>query len=163
MADPSDLDRLIAEHACERLIYEYAWHIDSGAAALVADLFTDDGEWLGADGRGMQGIEKIREAFTGRQALTRRKSRHVMTNVRVDYDGANGAVATAYLVDFRHDDSRETSTGPAPADHPKFVGDYEFTFRRASQGWRIATLRFDLAFLRGRRPSPNWVVTHRAD
>ena len=163
MADHGDLDRMLVEHACERLIYEYAWLIDSGAASQVADLFTDDGEWLGADGRGMRGVDEIREAFTGRQAIARRRSRHVMTNVRVDYDGDDGAVATAYLINFRHDASGATTTGPAPADHPKFVGDYSFTFRRTSRGWRIATLQFALAFLRGRRPSPNWVVTPRAD
>jgi uncharacterized protein (TIGR02246 family) len=51
---------LLAERDCQRLVHEYAWLVDSGAASGVADLFTDDGVWLGADGRGMQGQEEIR-------------------------------------------------------------------------------------------------------
>ena len=49
------LERLVAERACERLVLEYARLVDSGSASQIADLFTDDGEWLGADGRGMHG------------------------------------------------------------------------------------------------------------
>lgn len=145
------LDRIIAERACERLVYEYAWLVDSGAAGQVADLFTENGEWLGADGRGMRGNDEIRQAFTGRQGITRRQSRHVMTNVRIDHDGGDRAVGTAYLVNYRHDASGDVAARPAPADHPKFVGDYHLAFRRTPTGWRIETLRFDLAFLRERR------------
>lgn len=146
------LDRIIGERACERLVYEYAWLVDSGAASGVADLFTDDGEWLGADGRGMRGNEEIRVAFTGREGITRRRSRHVMTNVRIDHDGDDRAVGTAYLINYRHDATGDVAADPAPADHPKFVGDYHLTFRRTPDGWRIETLRFDLAFLREPRP-----------
>jgi ketosteroid isomerase-like protein len=147
----SSVELAIAERACERLLYDYAWLVDSGAAAQVADLFTENGEWIGADGRGMRGNQEIRDAFTGRQGIARRQSRHVITNVRIDYDGGDRAVGTAYLVNYRHDASGAVAAHPAPADHPKFVGDYHLTFRRTSVGWRIETLRFDLAFLRERR------------
>jgi ketosteroid isomerase-like protein len=149
------LDQILAERACERLVYEYAWFVDSGEASRVADLFTDDGEWLAADGRGMRGQDEIREMFTGREGLRRRRSRHVMTNVRIDLEGADRAAGTAYLLNYRHDADGDEAADPAPADHPKFVGDYHLTFRRTADGWRIATLRFDLAFLRQRRPRPS--------
>ena len=139
---------LLAERDCQRLMHEYAWLVDSGAASGVADLFTDDGVWLGADGRGMQGQEEIRTAFAHREGLARRQSRHVMTNVRIDHDGRDHAVGTAYLINYRHDATGATAARPAPADHPKFVGDYHFTFRRTPVGWRIESLRFELAFLR---------------
>jgi hypothetical protein len=93
------LDVIVAERACERLLYEYARCIDGGDAADVAELFTDDAVWL-ADDIDMRGREAIRKAFNGRQSVTRRQSRHV----RPFADGA----------------------------------------------WRIATLRFDVAFLRSR-------------
>ena len=156
MADvDGELGRIVAERACERLVSDYAWFVDSGAAGRVADLFTEDGEWVGADGRGMHGNQEIRDAFTGRQAITRRQSRHVITNVRIDLDGSDRAVGTAYLVNYRHDAQGDTAAKPAPGDHPKFVGDYHFTFRRTAAGWRIETLRFDLAFLRTRRTPPH--------
>jgi ketosteroid isomerase-like protein len=152
MADVTEqLERLVTERACERLLYEYAWLVDSGAAGQVADLFTEDGAWLGADGGGLRGNDEIRQAFSRRQGVTRRQSRHVMTNVRIDHDGGDRAAGTAYLVNYRHDASGDAAARPAPADHPKFVGDYHLTFRRTSDGWRIETLRFDLAFLRQRR------------
>jgi ketosteroid isomerase-like protein len=148
------VQQLVAERDCERLVLEYAWLVDSGAASGVADLFTDDGVWLGADRRGMEGQGEIRKAFTQREGLARRQSRHVMTNVRINRDGADHAVGTAYLINYRHDATEGVAAHPAPADHPKFVGDYHFTFRRTPVGWRIESLRFELAFLRERRAQP---------
>jgi uncharacterized protein (TIGR02246 family) len=142
--------RLLAERACERLVFEYARLVDSGRASQVADLFTEDGAWLGADGRGMHGRDEIRTAFAARQAVSRRQSRHVITNVLVDVDGPDAGSGIAYLVNFRHDAEGTVAAQPAPADHPKFVGDYHLTFRRVGERWQIATLRFDLAFLRRR-------------
>jgi uncharacterized protein (TIGR02246 family) len=151
MSDP--VVPLLAERACERLVLEYARLVDSGHAADVADLFTADGEWVGADGGGMHGQQEIRAAFTARQAVTRRQSRHVMTNVIVDVAGPDTATGIAYLINFRHDAAGDVAAHPAPADHPKYVGDYHLTFRRIDGRWYIATLRFDLAFLRRRRDS----------
>ena len=110
---------------------------------------------IGADGHGMRGQDEIRAAFQAREALSRRQSRHVITNVLVDIDGPDEAHGIAYLINFRHDaaDGAEAAH-PAPADHPKFVGDYHLTFRRVDGRWLIRTLRFDLAFLRRRKPSP---------
>jgi uncharacterized protein (TIGR02246 family) len=139
---------LIAERACQRLIYQYARLVDSGQAAQVADLFTEDGVWTGADGRSMQGRAEILAAFSGRQALSRRKSRHVMTNVQIDTDGDHTATGIAYLINYRHDTTGPPDDGPGPARHPKFVGDYHLRFRRDNDQWRIEALRFDLAFLR---------------
>jgi uncharacterized protein (TIGR02246 family) len=144
----NELAELLAERACQRLVYQYARLVDSGQAAQVADLFTEDGVWTGADGRSMNGRAEILAAFSGRQALSRRKSRHVMTNVQIDIDGENAATGIAYLINYRHDATGEPEDGPGPARHPKFVGDYHLRFRRDNDQWRIETLRFDLAFLR---------------
>jgi uncharacterized protein (TIGR02246 family) len=144
------LESLIAEHACERLLYEYARCVDDGRAAAIADLFTEDGEWIGDDGRGWHGRDEIRDAFTRRQALTRRQSRHVITNVLVTMRGTDDADAIAYLINYRHDSATGTAERPAPAEHPKFVGDYHLRFRREGDKWRIASFRFELGFLRRR-------------
>ena len=152
MGDVSDeIERLLAERSCERLMLEYARCVDGGRASGIADLFTEDGEWIGADGRGMHGRAEMVAAFTAREGLSRRQSRHVMTNVLVDIEGPDTARGIAYLINFRHDARGDEAAHPAPADHPKFVGDYHLTFRRVDGRWRIATLRFDLAFLRQRK------------
>jgi uncharacterized protein (TIGR02246 family) len=146
-----ELERLLAERACERVMLEYARLVDSGHASGIADLFTDDGKWIGADGRGMHGKEEIRTAFLAREALGRRQSRHVITNIMIDVEGADTASGVAYLINFRHDAT--VAAHPAPADHPKFVGDYHLTFRLVGERWHIVTLSFDLAFLRSRHRS----------
>jgi uncharacterized protein (TIGR02246 family) len=153
MLKDDDLALLLAERACEQLIYTYARFVDSGEAGRVADLFTEDGVWTGADGRSMNGHEQVRAAFVGRQALIRRLSRHVMTNVQIEVHSENEATGIAYLINYRHDGPSETVEKPGPARHPKFVGDYHLTFRRVDGRWRIATLRFDLIFLRRSDPS----------
>jgi uncharacterized protein (TIGR02246 family) len=147
------LEQMVAERACERLVYRYAQHVDFGQAALVADLFTEDGVWLGADGRGMHGPEAIRAAFGARETLTRRQSRHVMTNVLVDVSSADEAVGIAYLINYRHDSDTGEAEHPAPAGHPKFMGEYHLEFRRVGGRWLIVSLRFNLAFLRRRSGS----------
>jgi len=145
-----EVDRLLAERACERLLNEYARRVDSGNASAVADLFTDDGVWLGADGAGMHGRDEIREVFSRREALTRRQSRHVITNVLVEVASPTDATAVAYLSNYRHDSSSGRAEQPAPVDHPKFVGEYHLSFRDIDGEWKIASLRFELAFVRKR-------------
>jgi uncharacterized protein (TIGR02246 family) len=148
MTAEDDAARLVAERSCERLMYEYARLVDSGRASGVAELFTDDGVWTGADGRSLNGRAEVRAAFEGRQALTRRQSRHVITNVLIDVHASDAATGIAYLINYRHDTRGEEVERPAPARHPKFVGDYHLRFRRVNDGWRIEALRFDLLFLR---------------
>ena len=83
-----------------------------------------------------------------RQGITRRQSRHVMTNVLIELTGPDTASGTVYLVNFRHDSQTGMAEKPAPADAPKFVGDYHLTFRRVGGTWYLHTLDLDLAFLR---------------
>jgi len=146
------LELMWAERACERLVYRYAWLVDSGEAAGIADLFTQDGAWAAGDSEPMRGRDGIRAGFTARQAVTRRQSRHVMTNVLIDVDG-DTATGRVYLVNYRHDSTTGVAERPAPSDAPKFVGEYNLEFRRVNGEWLIASLDLDLAFLRQRTPS----------
>lgn len=77
-----------------------------------------------------------------------------MTNVLIDVHGDTEASGTAYLINYRHDGSSEVAEKPGPARHPKFVGDYHLRFRRLEGNWRIASLRFDLLFLRRSERGP---------
>jgi hypothetical protein len=150
----AELQRIISERACERLMFEYARLVDSGRASGIPELFTDDAVWTGADGRSMNGRAELVAAFSGREALARRQSRHVITNVIVDVGVDDEATGIAYLINYRHDAPGGVAENPAPAGHPKFVGDYRLRFRRGGGQWRIASLQFDLAFLRRREDRP---------
>jgi hypothetical protein len=73
-----------------------------------------------------------------------------VTNVRIHVEDDDHASGTAYLVQYRHDASDGPAVAPTAMEHPKFVGDYHLTFLRTDEGWRIDSLRFELAFLRRR-------------
>lgn len=142
----TDLQRMADERACERLIAEYCHLVDFGDAPGIADLFTTDGRWTSAE-VDMVGQDEIRAGFTRRQAVTRRQSRHLCTNVVVRIDG-DEATSLCYLVNYRHDSDTGVAEVPAPAGLPKYVGEYRDRFVRTDEGWRFAERRFDLAFLR---------------
>lgn len=40
-----DLERLMIERACERLMIEYCHFVDHGEASRIAGQFTEDGVW----------------------------------------------------------------------------------------------------------------------
>jgi hypothetical protein len=142
-----DLERLLAERACERLIVDYCRFVDFGEASRIAELFTEDGTWTSAEIE-MRGRDDIRARFLDRQAVARRVSRHLCTNVAIDVLSEDEATGLCYLVNYRHDRQEGDSSPVVPADLPKFVGEYHDRFRRTEGGWRFAERRFDLAFLR---------------
>ena len=141
-----DLQRLVDERACEKLISEYCHLVDFGNASAIAQLFILEGQWSGP-GVDMAGQSEIEAGFSARQAVTRRQSRHLCTNVSIDVEG-DEARGLCYLLNFRHDSQSGTAETPAPAGLPKYVGEYHDRFVRTDQGWRFASRRFDLAFLR---------------
>ena len=140
------LQRMADERACERLIAQYTHLVDFGDAPGIADLFTVDGVWR-TDEFAMTGQDEIRAGFGRRQGVTRRQSRHVCTNVIVSVDG-DSASATCYLVNYRHDSETGVAEKPAPADVPKYVGEYHDTFLRTAEGWRFKDRYCDMAFVR---------------
>ncbi len=146
-----ELQRLLAERACQRLIVEYCRLVDFGKAAGIADLFTDDGQWEGVELM-LTGREEIREWFTRRQNVTRRVSRHVCTNVAVAVLSENEAESLCYLINYRHDRVEGDTGLPVPAEVPKYIGDLYDQFRLTPDGWRFARRRVAVAFARHRGP-----------
>lgn len=144
-----ELQRLLAERACERLVAEYARRVDFGEASAIADLFTADATWQGDIL--LEGREKIREWFTQREGVTRRVSRHVCTNLLVDVVSATEARSRCYMVNYRHDRAEGDDSLPVPTEVPKYVGELHDEFRLTDEGWRFSARRVTVAFLRPRR------------
>ncbi len=142
-----DLQRLLNERACERLIVEYCRRVDFGSAGRIAELFTEDGTWEGTD-LVLTGREEIRDWFQRREGVTRRVSRHVCTNVGIDVVTDDEAQGLCYLINYRHDRREGDTTVPVPADHPKYVGELRDRFRRTPDGWRFTRRQVDVAFVR---------------
>jgi SnoaL-like domain len=145
----NDLTRLLAERACERLIVEYTRRVDFGRAAEIADLFCPDSEWQGTDLH-LTNREQIREWFVKRQGVTRRVSRHVCTNIAVDVISEDEATSICYMINYRHDRQAGDLSLPVPVEVPKFVGELHDRFRREPDGWRFASRRVEVSFVRRR-------------
>ncbi len=141
------LAELLDERAIHKLMTEYTRFVDFGEAGAIAELFTDDGVWDGPGVR-MAGKDEVRRFFGERAAVTRRTSRHVITNIAIELTGPDTAVALSYLINYRHDSGGEVVL-PVPAGHPKYVGEYHDRFLRTADGWRFAERVFTNTFLRG--------------
>lgn len=138
------------ERECARLVNAYAQYIDLGQAERVVELFTEDAVWEGPGTR-MAGREEIRKGFAARQR-SRRVSRHVCTNLRVDVVDEDEARGIVYLTLYRHDPQEGAEGRAAPLDGPVVVGHYRDRFRRVDGAWRIAHREIEVAFARGARP-----------
>lgn len=131
------VERLLIEHACERLVYEYCHVIDHGEAARVAELFAADGVWRSPD-VAREGRPAIAAAFQTRQDNTGRISRHVCSTVLIDVVDADTARGLTYVTLYRHDGP--AGRRAAPLDGlPEIVGEYRDTFVRTPEGWRFYT------------------------
>ena len=137
-----ELSRLVAEQACAALITRYTHLVDEGQASEVADLFTVDGVWASPEST-LEGRDAIRAAFLRREQ-SRRRSRHVCTNVAIDVADESNAAGLCYLTLFRTD----TEEIPARGTSPDLVGVYRDRFVHTSDGWRFASRVTEVSFVR---------------
>ncbi|MDT0265549.1 nuclear transport factor 2 family protein [Streptomyces sp. DSM 44915] len=138
----SDLDRLLAERACERVVLDLVHRLDLGEPATAAELFTPDGIWeWPAGGRRIVGREALCAYFGGRPAD--RLSRRLMSNIRITAHAADRASGTSYLATHRVDGHRGELPPPGP---PTQVGHYVDVFERHAGSWLLARRTLHLAF-----------------
>jgi len=126
---------LLAERACERLIYQYCRVVDDGNHSLLADLFTEDGIFDNGDMR-LEGREQIRRVFTEREAVRELRTRHVCTNVLVDVRAPTQASGVVYLSLYRRRGPVDW-TVPVPSTLPVLVGSYHDSYARVEGTWLI--------------------------
>ncbi len=145
-----ELDRMLVERSCERLINEYSRLVDFGEAAAVADLFTEDARWEGTDLL-LDGREEIRAWFRKREGIARRVSRHVFTNVIIDVVSPTEASGLSYMINYRHDREEGDESLPVVMEEPKWMGEARDSFRLTEEGWRFSSRRVEPAFMRRRK------------
>lgn len=137
-------ERALIERACERLMIEYTHLVDHGAAARVADLFTDDGVMKTPESASA-GRDSIRQGFQARQDNTARMSRHVCTNALIEVVDRDTARGTVYLTLYRNDG--EPGRAVSPTQSPTLLGEYRDEFRRTPQGWKFQRREIIISFV----------------
>lgn len=133
-ADP--LSALAHEHACARLILELARCTDSGDYAGALALFCDDAS-MDRDGEIFSGIAALRQAYAQRPA--NRITRHVVSNIVVQFDGTHRASATSYVTVYRHRLDPDHAQPPYRMPGADVVGQYQDRLVRTPSGWRLAS------------------------
>lgn len=164
-----DGTRTQIERACERLVITYTHLVDFGGAEKIADLFTEDGEFVGGGANHMKGREQLKRGF-GRRQKSKRISRHVCTNLQIDVIDDDNAKGLVYLSLYRHDPKEgvgpdpekgppdpekgppDPVKGPAPLPGPNLIGQYEDIFQRVDGQWLFAQRKIGVAFLSEREP-----------
>ena len=127
--------------ALTRLALEVAWRVDSGEAASLTGLFTEDGS-IATLGEPSVGHDAIRA--WGRMMDTDSPIpgvRHILTNFRFVADGADRAVGTMYVTAYV-----PGSTGNETL--PFAVGRGTDHYRRTASGWKVSSRIFEPHFLR---------------
>jgi SnoaL-like domain len=133
----NELESLLIERACSRLVLLAADHADHHRAAEFAALFAADAVLTRPNAEPLHGREAIREAYAQRPA--QRITRHIVTNTRVEVLSAVDARASSVVLLWSG--SMQDDPGPRgrPAQPGQVLGEFEDRFTLTLEGWRIAS------------------------
>jgi uncharacterized protein (TIGR02246 family) len=136
----TEIEELLIERACERLIVDSATHNDRRDWSALAALYADDGVVVRPNGQRLEGRAAIEAAYAAGPA--ERVTRHVCANLRVHVDGPDSAHATTVVVIIAgtRSDDPDVTFGIIPNERHR-VGEFADRFTRTDAGWRIAERR----------------------
>ena len=131
-----ELEGLLAERACTRLVLQAAAHVDRGEPAALAALFTPDAVLERPGGACLQGRAAIQAAYEQRPA--ERITRHLVSNTLVDLLSPTEARAESQVLLWTG--SAADAAGPRgrPASNDPVVGAFDDRCVKTADGWRIA-------------------------
>ncbi len=140
-----DIQRLLIEQACRRLVLEFAKYNDDWDHQRLADLFVEDCEFarpLDPD-LPYYGRDKVHAIFRDRK---NRLTRHVMTNILITVVSADEARGNSYVTML--------SSPNAEAKWPQegegiFVGAFDDVFVRTEAGWKFKSRYGNVALYQG--------------
>jgi len=125
------IQRIDDRMAIEQLLMEYGRAVDNRDFAAFAALFTDDGEWKGAQGsyRGPKQIqESMEKIFTAAAAdIPKGKNFHLLTNVIIDLHGDH-ATASSKFIFYKMDGAKPQA---------EVAGRYEDKLARVAGAWKF--------------------------
>lgn len=139
----NDMDRMLIEHECCKLMLNYCQHVDHLAPNAFANLFNDDALYNPAAHPEMNGRAEILEWI--KAYPENRRARRCSVNQIVEVIDADNATGTSYAIVFRQENPVEGR--PSPNVAPRAVVKYRDKFRRTTEGLRITERQYQYDFL----------------
>lgn len=134
----TELERLLIEQACTRLVHEFAMYNDFDQIEKMCDLFVEDGSFV----RPMH-TEYVTtgraEILSSMKARPPRLSRHIITNIIIDVISPDEARGVSYLSLLTTTDVDKPF--PITSDGTLYHGEYHDDFVRTEEGWRFKSRR----------------------
>ncbi len=127
--------RMLIEHACEKLQKLYGIYADQLDEEKFADLFAADAWIKVPEQPPFKGREAVAAGIKQMRALGL-VYRHVMTNNVVDAVDESRAEGLCYLMAFNSAAPADAS-GARPMEPATTIGEYKDTFVRTDAGWRF--------------------------
>ncbi len=130
------------EHACQRLVIEFADAVDAQDYERLRELFAPDATFARPTDPDtvIRGIDSIIAAYAGRPP--NRLTQHLCTNIRVTADSNDSAHGTCRVLLFLADASVPETPGKGrKATAGQLLGVFTDRFRRTEAGWRIIERR----------------------
>jgi ketosteroid isomerase-like protein len=124
------LQRVEDELEIQRIIVDYAVHLDNRDYAAYVGLFAADGEWGNAEGgyKGHAAIHGMLKKIIGPEGAANDANFHIPSNFKVDVDGDRATAFSRFLFMIR---------GPDGAPVPALAGLYRDEFVREGGAWKI--------------------------
>ena len=142
MGTVSEIEALLIERICKKLIYEFAEAIDQRNDRHLETLFTEDATYSRPiePNAVISGREAIVNMFIARPGG--RVSRHICSNVRITVDSPTSAhgVSRVMLIAGTSEPAAHPQFGHK-ADARQLIGEYDETFVKTADGWRFSSRR----------------------
>ncbi|VVD64849.1 nuclear transport factor 2 family protein [Pandoraea terrigena] len=144
--DPRTLDVLLAKQACHELVMRFVACNDRRDPQGLAALFAETGVLVRPNGDTLVGPVAIAAAYAERPAD--RLTRHLVGNVLIDVMSPTRAIGSSTVLLWSA--SAHVAPGPfgRPAEGRQVMGEFDDTFVRTAQGWRIARREARFTFVR---------------
>ena len=141
MSKQTEIEVMLIERACERLINEFFEAIDLRREAQLDDLFTEDATYARpvTPDTVISGRDAIRKSFEARPSG--RVTRHTCSNARITVESAERATGVHRVVLYMGPEQSPDAQFGYKADARVLVGEFADVFVKTSQGWRFQSRR----------------------
>ena len=140
-SNPTDLEVLLIERACERLIHEFAEAIDTQRFDRLNELFTAEATFYrpAEPTVAIRGVGAIIDSY--KQRLRGYRSQHLCTNVLVRVTSPDAATGVSRICFQAGPVAPEAAPEAGVKATLQIIGGFEDRFVRTPQGWRFSERR----------------------